>query len=143
MTCSAVTELLCTKCGKAAQVVTGKELYPHREDLWNRNFYACLPCKMWVGVHPGTLIPLGSLASAELRFLRHRAHELFDKMWHTRRWSKRKKDRRKMRNDAYLWLAEQMGIDDIAKCHIGMFTEEQCRKAIRILGDYWKDKKHG
>lgn len=32
------------------------------------------------------------------------------------------------RKEAYKWLADAMGID-CKDCHIGMFSEEQCREA--------------
>jgi hypothetical protein len=112
----------CQYCGKPGELVTGREVYPHRADLAAKPFWACLPCGAWVGCHPGTTKRLGRLANAELRRLRSQAHAAFDPLW--------KNGGR--RRDEYRWLAEQMGI--AAKdCHMGWFDERQCEQVVAIV----------
>ena len=38
-------------------------------------------CNSYVGVHPGTKIPKGTLANRELRQKRIQAHRIFDQIW--------------------------------------------------------------
>lgn len=128
--------ITCDYCRQPAPLVTGRELYPHRPDLWEKNFYRCAPCDAHVGCHPpedsprggmgdGT-VPLGRLANAELRRLKSAAHASFDPLWQGSRMRRR---------DAYLWLAQELGIEP-HECHIGMFDEDQCRRAIAAVHRY-------
>lgn len=50
------------------------------------------------------------------------AHEAFDPLW---RSGQRK------RADTYKWLAEQLGLP-LARCHIGLFDEAQCRRVLEL-----------
>lgn len=116
----------CPYCQKPAALVGGAKVYPHRPDLAEKRFYACFPCGAWVGCHPGTENALGRLANAELRAAKQAAHAAFDPIWTGGRWR---------RQDAYEWLAEQLGIDRAA-CHIGMFDVDQCRAVVRIVAEW-------
>lgn len=113
----------CDYCREYAAFVTGKEVYPHRRDLWDRAFYKCAPCDAWVGCHKGTNRPLGRLANAELRLAKMDAHAHFDPFWKGRGWK---------RGRAYAWLAQELGIDRSA-CHIGMFDVLRCRRVVAIV----------
>ena len=113
---------LCPYCREPAKLVTGKTVYPHRRDLWNKQFYVCDPCEARVGCHPGTINPLGRLANTELRKEKMKAHAVFDPIWKTHRMS------RKM---AYAWLAKRLNID-VKDCHIGEFDVEQCRRVVAV-----------
>lgn len=55
----------CAYCGKPAALVTGRKIYPHRQDLWDKKIWECAPCEALVGCHPGTIKPLGRLAIIE------------------------------------------------------------------------------
>lgn len=68
----------CPYCKENAQQVQGDALYPHRPDLKQKTFYWCKPCDAYVGCHPGTTDPLGTLANKNLRFQRGLAHCAFD-----------------------------------------------------------------
>lgn len=115
----------CNYCGKSAELVTGETIYPHRPDLYSKNFYLCRPCDAYVGCHrTGTGDkPLGRLANAELRAWKSRAHAAFDPYW--------KNGGGMGRKTAYKRLAYRLGIktDD---CHIGMFDVETCQKVVEI-----------
>jgi hypothetical protein len=113
----------CPYCGEPSEKATGKEIYPHRPDLYEKTFYRCTPCKAYVGCHPGTENPLGRLANAELRKAKNAAHAAFDPRW--------KGQKGRVRREQYKWLAEQLGIskDD---CHIGMFDVDMCRRVVEV-----------
>jgi len=118
--------VVCPYCGKNAEFVGGERIYPHRKDLYSKRFYACFPCKAWVGVHVGTKRPLGRLADAKLRRAKQAAHAAFDPIW-----KKGKGGRQVKRSEAYAWLAGQLGIS-LDECHIGMFDFETCCRVVAL-----------
>lgn len=129
-----MTRPVCPYCGNTAKLVGGDVIYPHREDLWSKNFWQCKPCNAYVGCHPknerfgqdGTR-PLGRLADANLRQLKSKAHAVFDPLWKEGSFTNR--------GHAYLWLAEELGLPK-KKCHIGFFGPERCQQVIDICTDY-------
>ena len=114
--------VICDYCGNSAPLVTGREVYPHRPDLFTKKFYQCVPCGAYVGCHPGTTQPLGRLADAELRREKMAAHAAFDPLW---------KNGEHKRGKLYGWLANQLGIEK-KDCHIGMFSADMCRRVVEI-----------
>lgn len=114
--------VVCDYCGKVAPLVTGREVYPHRPDLYYKKFYQCRPCDAMVGVHEGTTNPLGRLANKELRMAKMEAHSAFDPMWKSGTYK---------RGQLYGWLANQLGIEK-KDCHIGMFDEDMCRRVVEV-----------
>lgn len=108
--------VVCPYCLRAAWLVSGREIYPHRRDLWDRKFYQCKPCGAYVGCHRNGS-PLGRLANAELRSAKVAAHAAFDPVWQSGFMD---------RNQAYSWLAQRLGIKK-EDCHIGMFDLDTCR----------------
>jgi hypothetical protein len=110
----------CAYCGQLAALVTGAAIYPHRPDLHAKQFWACDPCGAWVGVHPGTVRPLGRLANAELRRAKMRAHAAFDPLWRNGLTDRR---------SAYSLLAEELGISREA-CHVGYFDVPTCERVV-------------
>lgn len=112
----------CPYCSNEAELVTGFEVYPHLPRLYNKPMYRCVPCKAWVGCHPGTTKPLGRLANAELRKAKMAAHEVFDPLW---------RSGERTRKQAYQWLAERLGMK-VKLCHIGYMDIEQCNKVIEL-----------
>lgn len=117
-------KVLCDYCGNDAVLVTGKDLYPHRPDLFGVKAWQCKPCKASVGCHKNSKknAPLGRLANAELKKLKMAAHAAFDPLW---------KNKIMKRKEAYSFLAEKLGIE-FKDCHIGMFDEETCRKVVEV-----------
>ncbi len=112
----------CPYCGKRADLVPGSSIYPHRQDLVDKKFYLCSDCSSWVGCHPGTIKPLGTLADAETRSARSRAHSCFDPLW---------KQGKMSRKEAYAWLANELQIAN-HDCHISWFEADTCNKVINI-----------
>lgn len=115
-------EVTCPYCGKLAEYVDSAEIY---HGVSYGMIYLCRPCKSYVGVHKGTDRPLGRLADAQLREWKKAAHAAFDPLWQFGEFRHR-------RNDAYRWLAEQMGLP-VEETHIGMFDVEQCQRVIQII----------
>lgn len=115
--------MICPYCSGEARLTDGSEIYPHRRDLWAKSFYRCQPCNAYVGCHPGTTTPLGTVANAETRRWRNRAHEVFDPLWRSKTVS---------RSEAYAWLREKLNLS-VDECHIAMFTPDQCRAVIEAV----------
>jgi hypothetical protein len=111
----------CSHCLTGTVLVTGEKIYPHREDLYHKKFWLCEKCGAYVGCHGDSEVPLGTPANANLRYWRRKAHENFDPIWRSKKMT---------RTGAYSWLASRLGIS-ADRCHIGMFTEEQCQEVIR------------
>ena len=116
--------LVCHYDATPLDLVTGDVIYPYRPDLRGKHFYRCPTCGAYVGCHPGTTTPLGSVASAALRDARGRAHHAFDPLWKSGYLS---------RHGAYRWLADQLGVPR-GECHIGMFDEAQCARVVSVCG---------
>lgn len=70
-------EMMCLKCGKKVQVekVGGKEIYPHRPDLYYLYFYRCPHCHNYAGTK-ASVIP-----TPEIRLARKNIHNLIDPIW--------------------------------------------------------------
>lgn len=114
--------LHCPYCGTVAERVTGREVYPHRPDLYGKKLFVCRPCDARCGTHPdGT--PLGRLANAELRKARNRAHAIFDPLW---------KSGRMHRSEAYRWLRKITNLSR-DECHIAMMDIETVTRTIEAL----------
>jgi len=115
--------LICHYCNVSTSLVTGEEIYPHRIDLHNKHFYKCRQCGSYVGCHPRTTRPLGTVANTRLRQLRSQVHRHFDPLW---------KNGGLSRGAAYSWLAHKLGIE-IRECHTALFDEARCREALCYL----------
>lgn len=128
----------CEYCGNQAQLVKGAKIYPHRPDLYHKDFYYCdnghEPA--YVGCHRGTIKPLGRLADKELRSAKSRAHAEFDPMWRD------KPSYFKSRGKAYNWLANKMKKPS-HETHIGMFNIEECEQVIKHCNDLFNEIDEG
>lgn len=143
LSCEAGTPF-CGSCNRASRLTDGREIYPHRPDLAERKIWKCDGCTGRVGCHPGTTVPLGTPANAELRNARSILHkQRFDPIWKTAdqtggyrpedekaRW----RIRRAARTRLYAFLADKLEID-VDACHIGMFDLKTCRRAWTALKD--------
>jgi zinc-finger-containing domain len=130
------TPIKCPYCGQPAERVTGAALYPHRPDVAQRIYWRCPgECRAWVGSHPGTDVPLGCLANAELRKWKRKAHDAFDPLWRT---NGGKNKRAKARSRGYAALAKVLGIAP-QDCHIGAFDLETCKRVLSVLPEVEKE----
>lgn len=116
----------CPYCASAVELVNNSVIYgrPFGEWPWA---YLCenVKCGAYVGIHPFTAIPLGTLANKELRDARKRAKVAFNPIWQ----GKRAKMNRK---EAYSWLADELGIRDVGTCHIGWFDIDMCGRVVTV-----------
>ena len=78
-------------------------------------------CDSFVMAHPGTLEPMGTLASPELRRLRYEAHQQFDQLHKSGLMTRQK---------AYQWLAYLVQAP-MSHAHIGHLGEYYCKIVIR------------
>lgn len=112
----------CPYCGKMLKLKSGKDLYPHREDLHEKNFWECPPCFAHVGCHGTSTNPLGTVANPVDRLARSQAHAAFDPLWKGGRMSRRA---------AYQWLADSLGIP-AGHCHISWMDSQQCQRVVDL-----------
>ncbi len=113
---------ICRYCGSPVVYTSNAEIYGR--EYGEGRCYLCRNCRAFVGVHPGTDTPLGTLANEELRRYRKAAHFWFDKIW-------KSPTRITTRDKAYKWLSKELGLPK-EETHIGMFEKEQCEKVMEI-----------
>lgn len=117
----------CPSCGGIKkELVNGKLIYPHRPDLAHKMFWRCADCdKSYVGCHPDTTVPLGTLADEETRRARCTAHNAFDQLWRSGLMKRR---------EAYAWLAKALELPP-EECHISWFGAETCERVTKLAQD--------
>lgn len=114
----------CRYCAGQVELVNNSQIYGREYGDWPFA-YRCEDCKSYVGLHPDTDIPLGTLATAQLRKDRNTSKDMFHKL---------KAKRGFTRSLAYEWLANKMGIR-VGECHFGWFDQEQCALALRVCSE--------
>ncbi|WP_298016802.1 zinc-finger-containing protein [uncultured Castellaniella sp.] len=114
----------CPHCGECVGLVSNAEVYNGREYGNWPYVYLCSGCRAYVGLHPDTDLPLGTLADRNTRDERKHTKFLFKTITDERFGADR--------DAAYLWLAERMGIEPKA-CHFGFFDVAQCERAAGII----------
>lgn len=113
--------VVCRFCGGGVAIKTHQEVYGRAYGDWPY-MYHCGGCGAYVGLHPFTAIPLGTLADRATREARKRCKPAFEALWQKGNMS---------RNQAYEWLAQRLGIP-VDECHFGWFDVEQCLRAQKI-----------
>ena len=83
-------KIYCCGCGGVvdARLTTGKEIYPHRRDLYHLPFWKCDVCFNFVGCHHKTdkpTRPLGIIPTPEIKNARKHIHALLDPLWQSGR----------------------------------------------------------
>lgn len=126
----------CPYCGSPVIFRSADGIY--HDNSKGMMLYVCShypQCDAYVRVHPGTNIPMGSLANHELRTLRRTAHKYFDQLHKSGYMSKQ---------DAYQWLANLL-CAPLSKAHIGYLGEYYCQQVIeesRRLLDRYKGREN-
>lgn len=118
---------ICPNCGGPVELQSNSIVYRREFGPWPF-VYRCQnnACDSYVGLHPKTDIPLGTLADKTTRAARKQAKGMLMPMW----------EEQGMDKDAvYRWLAGKLGIADANHCHIGWFSIEQCNRVIQICND--------
>ena len=111
----------CPYCGAVSQLRSAEGIYI--DNSKNVMLYVCRnypSCDSYVRVHPGTTIPMGTLANRKVRALRAEAHKYFNQIYLRGIMS---------REDAYEWLSHMLGLP-IKDTHIGQMGEYYCQKVI-------------
>ena len=111
--------IYCCGCGKKIeeQYVRGDKIYPHRTDFNDLWFAVCPHCHLYTGCHKGTKNPMGVIPTKEMRYARHKIHELIDPVWKSGKIKRRK---------LYKMISEELGIKQY---HTGWTRSiEECRK---------------
>jgi hypothetical protein len=114
---------VCPHCGSDCGIVNNAEIYGREYGDWPWAVL-CSGCKAYVGLHPFTGIPLGTLATAPIRKARSAAKDEFNKLWQRGAMT---------RSAAYAWLAGALGIANVNECHIGWFDVAQCEAVIAAV----------
>lgn len=115
----------CPYCECSVRIANNSEIYGNSYGDWPWS-YMCIRCDAYVGMHPYTHIPLGTLANKALRDARNRAKTPFNRLW---------QPSTKKRAAAYQALAAHLGID-VDQCHFGFFDEATCNKAWKWALEY-------
>ena len=115
----------CPYCNSAVHLVNNKEIYGRSYGDWPFA-YECVSCNAYVGVHPQTDLPLGTLADVFTREARKAAKFPFMTLVRQKFKGNRTK--------AYEWLSEVSGIPK-AKCHFGMMDEATATQVLKICYD--------
>ena len=121
--------MLCPYCNKPSELVTGKVIYRNRPDLYGKYYYYCKDCNAYTGCHKNTKEPLGTLANADLRKARVKAHDALDKIWKEKLLNRRK---------VYEMLSNYMELHK-KETHIGLFDEYQCAVTIVFARRFYKE----
>ena len=98
-------KIYCCGCSQdtEANLVSGKEIYPHRPDLYSLPFWKCPVCNNFVGCHHKTknrTQPLGSIPTPQIRQARKNIHAVLDPLW---------KSGKMKRSELYSTLSEIIG----------------------------------
>lgn len=122
----------CPHCGSKVNIEPNSTVYRGRsygEWPW---VYVCEDdeCDSYVGLHPYTSIPLGTLANKQIREARKRSKAVFNQYMNEKGIG---------RSQAYSNLAQCMGID-VNDCHFGWFDVQQCDEAQTHLHDLIEGK---
>jgi hypothetical protein len=122
---------LCPYCLCGTELVTGEVIYPERTEddprpyYLDKKFYICkMDRNHYVGTYADNVKSFGRLADTELRELKRQGHGIFDPLWKGKVHFKNSKE-------AYIWLSKKMKLPK-KRTHFGMFTKEECRKAIEF-----------
>ncbi|MNF67309.1 hypothetical protein D3C84_491190 [compost metagenome] len=115
------TPTVCRYCAGQVELVNNSAIYRREYGDWPFA-YRCSDCDAYVGLHPDTDVPLGTLANPQLRAARNKSKAAFHA---------RMKKMGLSRTLAYQWLAGRMGIS-IDQCHFGWFELEACAIAERF-----------
>lgn len=113
--------VVCNFCHGFVRVGTHKEIYGRDFSDWPW-VYLCESCGAYVGLHPFTSIPLGTLADKATRQARKECKPYFEKLWRNGEMS---------RTRAYEWLAKQLNIP-VNACHFGWFDIDKCQRAREL-----------
>lgn len=117
------TPEVCPHCTGKVGIVKNDVIYGRLYGKWPW-VYRCEneACDSYVGMHPFTNIPLGTLANAATREARKQAKGAFNSLWQRRGMD---------RSQGYNWLASCLNIP-WSECHFGWFDIAMCQRVIEV-----------
>lgn len=119
----------CPYCGSQAFLRPASILGKHSPTQDDGKYYVCARypfCDSYVKAHRHNQMPMGTLANAELRKKRQKAHKALQQLI----------DREIMsRSEAYHWLQFQMGLPP-EDAHIANFSDQRCDQVIRLCHQF-------
>lgn len=124
-------KIYCCGCKEKIEAVLtdGREIYPHRKDLFSLPFWKCSKCNNFVGCHHKTknrTRPLGCIPTVEIKNARKHIHKILDPIWMSGSIS---------RNKLYSKISKKIGW----KYHTANIrTIEEARQVYRIILDLRK-----
>lgn len=113
---------------KTCNICGGEVIYTTNDKIYGKRYgsgycYLCTNCGAYVGTHrPRPKEALGLLADKEMRIMKMKCHDLFDRQWTNQH----------QRSMLYKKLADQLSIP-IEQCHFGYFDLSMLKKAYEIL----------
>lgn len=113
----------CPYCTGPVELVNNSAIYYGKSYGKWPYVYRCKPCDAYVGLHPDTDLPLGTLADSPTREARKKAKAEFFRVMKQMNWG---------RSKAYAWLSSELGIPK-SQTHFGMFDVETSNRAFKIL----------
>ncbi len=108
--------LACPFCGNKAEWCSNRLLYG-KEYGRSHMIWWCRPCDARVGCRNNTMMPLGTMADANLRGWRMRTHRAIDQLWIGGRMT---------RKEMYAKLSEALGHE----VHVAWSDVEECERII-------------
>jgi hypothetical protein len=112
----------CPHCGAEVWIGSNAKIYGREFGEWPWALM-CTGCDSYVGLHPFTGIPLGTLATPEIRRARKAAKAKFNPLWQGGPLT---------RTEAYAWLAGALSVP-VEQCHIGWFDVGQCAAVVAAV----------
>lgn len=119
-------EIYCCGCETevTAKLVSGLQVYPHRDDLGDIPFWQCPTCNNFVGCHhksKNRTAPLGCIPTPEIKQRRMALHAIIDPIWKSKVVSRTK---------LYALISEKMGYEyHTAKLR----STEECYRAYKAV----------
>lgn len=111
--------MICPFCKQPAQWVSNEVIYGRRfGDSYM--IYYCVKDNAYVGCHKNTHKALGTMANAELREWRIKAHAVIDPLWKSKKYQ---------RHTVYIRLSEAFG----KEIHIGETDIQTCQDIIKTV----------
>lgn len=118
-----MNKIFCCCCEKEveAELITGDVAYRGRHDLKNKKFWRCPTCHEFVGCHPNSEKPLGTIPTKKLKYARLKIHEILDPLWRQGKYS---------RGGIYSKISKFLGY----QYHTGEINDiETARKVYRFI----------